>query len=303
MFDFKALQEQPNPVLLIAGATAVGKSGFALEVARQRPSVIINADSMQVYDALPILTAQPSQNDTQGVPHKLYGSIALDQICSAAHWAQLAKAEITAAWNAGLTPIVVGGTGLYLRTLHDGISPIPDIDPQVRAQVRALHDAKGGAAVRDLLSQHDEVLATRLEVGDSQRLCRALEVALSTGRPLSDWQQQRPTGGLFDMPGVSIARLVLEMDRAALYQRCNQRLEQMIADGALEELEAVLARDIDPTHPLMRAVGIPPLKRYLGGEISKIEAIEKAQQDTRRFAKRQMTWNRNQFGKWSVYKL
>ncbi|MEM6683006.1 MAG: tRNA (adenosine(37)-N6)-dimethylallyltransferase MiaA [Pseudomonadota bacterium] len=298
-FDTTALRNERCPVLLIAGATAVGKSAFALECAAQQPSVIVNADSMQVYDALPILTAQPAGLDRQACPHKLYGVFDPSDVSSAARWAECALAEIKAAWSAEQLPIVVGGTGLYLRTLVDGISPIPDIDPQIRRQVRTLAEARGVGAVHEAVLQRDPELAQRLKTSDVQRLCRALEVALSTGTPLSDWQRVPRVGGLEAIPDITLTCLVLEMDRPTLYARCNKRLELMIEMGALSELEQLLARKLSGDLSIMRAVGVPPLIDYLIGRCSKGEALARAQQDTRRFAKRQLTWNRNQFGKWT----
>lgn len=299
MFDVHALRKRRNPVLLIAGATATGKSRFALELADEVPSVIINADSMQVYDAIPILTAQPDAQERARAPHSLYGVLAPGDVCSAARWAAMAKTEIKAAWAKGALPIVIGGTGLYLRTLQDGISPIPDIAPDIRHSVRAMLDAEGSLAVKAALKPHDPVLAEKLADNDAQRLCRALEVALSTGRPLSDWQREAPIGGLAKDSDVSLEAAVLAMDRETLYARCDARLELMLSNGALEELNALLALELDRKYPIMRAVGVPPLVQYLAGTLDKEGALEIAQRDTRRFAKRQLTWLRNQFGKWN----
>lgn len=299
MFDIDALSASPFPALLIAGATATGKSRFALDVAAKVPSVIINADSMQVYDAIPILTAQPDAEERAQAPHQLYGALSPSDVCSAARWAGLAKAEIKTAWSKGLLPIVIGGTGLYLRTLKDGISPIPDISADVRANVRALLEAEGSLAVKQALKPHDPTLAEKLADKDAQRLCRALEVALCTGRALSDWQRVPPAGGLVLEPDVTLENMVLAMDRAALYQRCDSRLESMISNGALDELGGLLSLKLENNLPIMRAVGVPPLSRYLAGKLDKQAALETAQRDTRRFAKRQMTWLRNQFGKWN----
>lgn len=299
MFDVRAFAARPKPVLLIAGATATGKSRFALDVAGQVPSIVINADSMQIYDAIPILTAQPSAQERALAPHALYGMLRPDDVCSAARWVNLAKAEIQTAWSAEKLPIVIGGTGLYLRSLMEGLSPIPEIDAAVRRRVRDLLSAQGPAAVKDALRAHDPILAEKLDDNDAQRLCRALEVVQSTGTPLSAWQKVPPVGGLKEWEGVSIEKRVLEMDRATVYRRCNERLDAMLCDGALGELEALVSLDLGLDYPIMRAVGVPPLAAYLSGDIPKHEAIAIAKRDTRRFAKRQLTWLRNQFGKWN----
>jgi tRNA dimethylallyltransferase len=299
MFDVRAFAARPKPVLLIAGATATGKSRFALDVAQQVSSIIINADSMQVYDAIPILTAQPTAEERACAPHALYGTLKPHDVCSAARWAALAKTELQAAWASKALPIVVGGTGLYLRSLLEGLSPIPDIDPAVRSFVRRALDVQGSAGIKSALREHDPALAERLDDNDTQRLCRALEVVLSTGTPLSVWQKIPPTGGLQEMADVSIEKRVLELDRATLYQRCNDRLEEMLKHGALDELQELLSLNLETHFPVMRAVGVPALTAYLSGNMVKTEAIELAKRDTRRFAKRQLTWLRNQFGKWS----
>lgn len=303
MFDVRAFAARPKPVLLIAGATATGKSRFALDVAQQVPSVIINADSMQIYDAIPILTAQPTAAEQRRAPHALYGALKPSDVCSAARWSALAKAEIETAWAAQTLPIVIGGTGLYLRSLLEGLSPIPDIDPAVRRSVRRSLNDEGPLAIKAALKEHDPELADKLEDNDAQRLCRALEVFLSTGRPLSAWQKIPPTGGLGQMASVSIEKNVLKLDRATLYQRCNDRLETMVEQGALDELEELLLLGLETELPIMRAVGVPALSAYLSGNMAKNEAMELAKRDTRRFAKRQLTWLRNQFGKWNWYML
>ncbi|MEM7570627.1 MAG: tRNA (adenosine(37)-N6)-dimethylallyltransferase MiaA [Pseudomonadota bacterium] len=303
VFDLEALGQADQPLVVIAGATATGKSALALELAQKAPAVIINADSMQVYDALPILTAQPSEAERRLCPHRLYGTIPLDQTCSAAHWAHLAKNELVAAWDEGVLPIVVGGTGLYIRTLLEGISPIPDIQPDVRSKVRALASAEGGLGLKKALAPLDAILAERLELGDTQRLSRALEVVWSTGTPLSEWQKRPPEGGILAQEGLTLSKAVVERERTALYERCNTRLLTMLEGAALEELRGLLAMDVAEDHPLLRAVAVPPLRAYLAGDLTYERALELAQRDTRRFAKRQLTWLRQQFGDWPRYAM
>lgn len=303
MIDLGPLEGAEKPMLVIAGATAAGKSALALDVAASTDAVIINADSMQVYDAIPVLTAQPSEADHRAAKHALYGMLAPDDLCSAARWSHMAKEEIAEAWAIGALPIVVGGTGLYLRTLLDGISPIPDIDDSVRAKVRLLAADGGGEALFGAVSAVDPAIAARLEQGDTQRLSRALEVAWSTGKPLSEWQKLPPTGGLAQQDHVAIQAYVVARDRGALYARCDARLEHMLAQGALEELEALLGMDVPSDAPILRAVAVPPLRSYLAGTVSRGDAVSLAQRDTRRFAKRQLTWLRQQFGDWKQISL
>ncbi|MEO0411651.1 MAG: tRNA (adenosine(37)-N6)-dimethylallyltransferase MiaA [Pseudomonadota bacterium] len=298
MIDVEKLTLADKPVLVIAGATATGKSALALSAARQGRGVIINADSMQIYDAIPLLTAQPSALERQQAPHRLYGEVPPREAFSAARWAKLAKAEINAAWRHEQLPIVVGGTGLYLRTLIDGISPIPVIDPAVRAKVRLLSVQDDGGQLHAQVQRVDPKAAARLEPGDTQRLSRALEVFWSSGKTLSDWQSQPLTGGLRSAKDVTLGLFVLERDRAELYARCDERLITMMDAGALDELEALMALDLPHESPIMRAVAAPPLAAYLAGKCTKAEAVELAQRDTRRFAKRQLTWMRQQFGSW-----
>lgn len=280
------------PLALIAGPTASGKSDCAVELAlvlaRQgRSAVIINADSAQVYRDLAVLSARPSAAEMRGVPHRLFGEWDGAQACSAADWAARAATMIDEAHAAGAVPILVGGTGLYLRTLLDGIAPVPQIDPGIRATVRALPVDEAYAA----LAREDPDAAQRLAAGDSARIARALEVMRSTGRSLADWQQGR-TGGI--SPAVDIHAGVLLPPRDWLYRRCDQRFAVMVERGAIAEVEVLLARGLDPALPVMRAIGVPELAGYLRGEWSIDEACARASQATRNYAKRQYTWFRHQ---------
>ncbi|MET3471921.1 tRNA dimethylallyltransferase [Novosphingobium sp. 1529] len=294
--DNHATDNRPR-LALIAGPTASGKSDLAVrlalaEQAAGRAAVVINADSAQVYADLAILSARPSPAEMQGVPHRLFGAWDGAQACSAADWAQAAKAEIDAAHAAGALPILVGGTGLYIRTLLDGIAPIPAIDPAIRAAVRALPVSEAYAA----LCREDPARAAALNPGDSIRVARALEVVRSTGQPLAHWQARRE-GGIAD--SVALQPLVLLPDRAWLYARCDQRFAAMWEQGAQAEVAALLARQLDPDLPVMRAIGVPEIAAYLRGEISAESAIAAGSQATRRYAKRQFTWAKHQFpGDW-----
>lgn len=245
--------------------------------------MIVNADSAQIYRDLRVLSASPSPEELRQAEHRLYGVQDGALPCSAADWAAEAREEIAAIQGSGRIPIVVGGTGLYLRTLLDGIAPVPPIDPQVRARVRASSTEHN----REKLEGVDPEAAAKLNPGDTTRISRALEVVLSTRRTLAQWQKQR-TGGIGDQ--VELRPVVLLPPRKWLYTRCDDRFAQMIDKGAVSEVEALLARNLDPDLPVMRAIGVPELSRYLLGEISLDEAITAGQQATRRYAKRQYTW-------------
>lgn len=250
-------------------------------------SVIINADSAQVYADLTVLSARPTKDEMQGVPHRLFGAWDAAAACSAAGWAERARAEVADAHAAAALPILVGGTGLYLRTLLHGIAPVPPIDPEVRAGVRAMVVAETYAA----LQREDPPGASRLAPGDSARVARALEVVRSTGRPLAHWQGHRE-GGIGD--GVELHPLILEAERNWLGERCDRRFAAMIDGGAVEEVKALLARDLDPSLPAMRAIGVREIAAWLRGDSTRDQAIASGQLATRQYAKRQATWFRHQ---------
>ncbi|HEX7873526.1 MAG TPA: tRNA (adenosine(37)-N6)-dimethylallyltransferase MiaA [Sphingobium sp.] len=270
-------------VALIAGPTASGKSALALQLAEKCNGVLINADASQVYADLRILSARPDAAEAARAPHRLFGHIDGAEACSAARWAEEAKMAVAETHAAGKLPILVGGTGLYIRTLLDGIAPVPDIDPAIRASIRAAPVADNHAA----LSHEDPEAAARLNAGDTTRVARALEVIRSTGRALKDWQAHKQ-GGIGD--SITLHPLLLLPDRAWLMERCDRRLDAMIADGGVEEVEALLARNLSPDLPVMRAIGVPPIAEWLAGHIDKAEAAARAKTDTRRYAKRQYTW-------------
>ena len=252
-----------------------------------RKVVVINADSAQVYADLAVLSARPSPEEMHGIDHRLFGTWDGAVACSAPDWADAARIEIAAAHGAGAVPILVGGTGLYISTLLHGIAPVPAIDPAVRAEVRGLPLAEAYAQLAAL----DPERADLLSPADSQRISRALEVVRSTCKPLGHWQQQRE-GGIAGT--VTLAPLVLLPEREALYARCDARFAQMLECGAIEEVERLLARQLDPTLPVMRAIGVGEIAALLRGEITRDEALERGQQATRNYAKRQYTWLRNQ---------
>lgn len=280
------------PLIVIAGPTASGKSAHALAVAEARGGVLINADASQVYADLNILSAGPTEAERARVSHRLFGTIDGAVACTAAHWAGLARAEIAAAHADGLVPILVGGTGLYLRTLLEGIAPVPGIDGAVRAGVRALPPAE----VRALLEREDPVMAARLHPHDAQRNARALEVVRATGRSLADWQAAPLEGGFGRE--VALEPLVIERPRAELVARIDARVEAMWAAGALAEVARLAARGLRADLPVMRAIGVPPLLAHLAGMLTAEEAMARWKLDTRQYAKRQATWLRNQLGGW-----
>ena len=248
---------------------------------------MINADSAQIYADLSIVAASPSKDELQRAPHRLYGVRDGAKACSAADYATLAKAAIAEAHDAGRLPILVGGTGLYLRTLLEGIAPVPDIDPAIRTEIRGATASENYVA----LQSDDPEGAARLHPGDTTRVARALEVVRSTGRPLSHWQD-RKEGGIAG--AVDLRPLLLLPPREALAQRCDTRFVRMIQDGAIEEVETLRARNLDPVLPVMRAIGVPEIGSYLMGERSREEMVAAGQLATRQYMKRQYTWFRNQ---------
>ena len=274
-------------LVIIAGPTASGKSAAALALAERDGGVVINADASQVYRDLRLLSARPSETEEAHAPHRLFGYIDGVEACSAARWATDATAAIDAAHVERRLPILVGGTGLYLRTLLDGIAPVPAIDPAVREQVRALPVADAHAR----LATEDPGAAARLHPADTIRVARALEVALSTGRPLAHWQRER-NGGIGDR--IALDALVLLPPRADLHARCDARLATMFDEGAVEEVAALLARDLPADAPVLRAIGVPEIAAHLRGETTRQEALDAARAATRRYAKRQYTWFRYQ---------
>jgi tRNA dimethylallyltransferase len=277
--------------VLIAGPTASGKSALALELAARMNGVVINADSMQVYRDLRILTARPSDEEMQRAPHRLYGHIGAEEIYSAGRWLREAEAEIAAARKAEKTAIVIGGTGLYFSALLKGLSAVPEVSAQVRSQIRGLGEEKDNESLHAMLAARDPRTAAEVRVSDRQRMLRALEVVEATGRGLAEWREE---------PGVPVLNsgdyhaVFLETDREALGQRIDARFDKMLAEGALEEVKALQARKLDPRMPAMKAHGVPWLTKFLDGAISLEEAAAQGKRDTRQYAKRQETWFRNQ---------
>lgn len=273
-------------VALIAGPTASGKSAMAVRLAEIADGVVINADASQVYADLRVLSARPDAAEEARAPHRLFGYRDAADPCSAADWAADARAAINAAHDEGRLPILVGGTGLYLRTLIFGIAPVPEIDPAIRAAVRALPVEAAHAA----LAVEDPAMA-HLRPQDSSRIARALEVVRATGRSLADWQQEL-VGGIGDR--IDIAGAVLLPPREWLRARCDARFETMLDQGAIEEVDALRERGLDADLPAMRAIGVREISDWRDGLIDRATMVERAQAATRQYAKRQYTWFRHQ---------
>ena len=273
--------------MLIAGPTASGKSALASTLAEQVGGVVINADSAQVYRDLRLVSARPAPDEEGRAPHRLYGYRDSEDICSAADWAADAKAEIHAAHRAGRLPILCGGTGLYIRTLIEGIAPVPEIDPGVRTAIRGMTADEAHSA----LVSEDREAARRLKPGDTTRTRRALEVVRSTGRTLKTWQAEK-AGGIG--AEVTLRPLILLPPRAWLHERCDQRFEKIFSDEGIEEVGLLLERRLPTLAPVMRAIGVPEIARYLRGDLTRDQALEAGRIATRQYAKRQYTWFRRQ---------
>lgn len=277
-----------QPVIVVAGPTASGKSGVALAIACEFAGTIINADSMQVYRDLRVLTARPSDDELARVPHRLYGEIDAAESCSAGRWRDLALIEIARARRERRLPILVGGTGLYLSALLEGIADIPAVPTAVVAEARALYARLGGEEFRRALAALDPASAAKLPAADTQRLVRAFAVVRATGIPLGAWQQRQAPHR-----GPAAGAMILLPPRDALYAAIDQRLERMFADGAIDEVRVLLRRHLSPLLPAMKAVGVREIGGFLAGEYTRDAALAATQQATRRYAKRQYTWFRN----------
>ena len=281
--------------VLIAGPTASGKSALALVLAEKYGGVIVNADSMQVYRDLRIITARPSLDEEARAPHRLYGHVDAAENYSVGRWCVDVQATLAEAERAGRMAIVVGGTGLYFESLTKGLAAVPPTPAEIRVAVRARLAANGAQSLHAELQQRDPAMAVRLKPGDGVRVARALEVFEATGRSLAEWQRD-------GMPGIlkpeHAVKIFLMPDRAELHRRIDARFDVMLGAGALDEVRALDARGLDPLLPAMKAHGVPWLRRYLRGEITLETVAVGAKQDTRRYTKRQLTWFRNQMPGW-----
>jgi len=284
-----------NDIHIVAGPTASGKSARAMELARELDGVIINCDSQQIYDGLPILSAQPSDQDKEEIPHLLYAALHPNDVCSAGNWRELVQPIIEETLDAGQTPIICGGTGLYIKALIEGLSPMPDIPDEIRTAVVAKYEEIGAEAFYAELKNRDPEMAARFHVNHKARIIRAMEVLEATGKSLAEWQKadrlSPPSDWRFEIHKIL-------PKREELYRRCNERFVWMVENGALEEVEqfdALLkSGQVKEGVPLCKALGFKELRAYLAGQISKDDAIQAAQGLTRRYAKRQVTWFRNQ---------
>jgi tRNA dimethylallyltransferase len=287
--------ERPDAIL-IAGPTASGKSALALELAERLGGVIVNADSMQVYRDLRIITARPTPAEEARAPHRLYGHVDAAENYSVGRWLEDAQAALADAQREGRVPIVTGGTGLYFKALTQGLTAVPPTPPDLRAAVRARLAAEGPEALHAELATRDPASAARIRPADGVRIVRALEVIAATGRSLTDWHRE----GM--QPVIAPARaikLFLDVARAELARRIDVRFDAMLAAGALDEVRALAARKLDPTLPAMKAHGVPWLRRHLAGEMSLADAATEGKKDTRHYTKRQVTWFRHQLPDWT----
>ncbi len=280
-------------IIFIAGPTAVGKSGAALALGERLGGEIVNADALQVYGDLRVVSARPAGSDEARIPHHLYGVIDGAERCSAGRWARMAAPMIEEICARGRAAIIVGGTGLYFRALEDGLSPIPEISPDIRELAKNRREALGPDGFRDEVIARDAAM-TRLPAGDAQRLIRAWEVFEATGQKLSDFQAQPRT----PMIASPAQRLIIEPSRATLYGQCDARAAAMMSDGAIEEVDRLRERGLDAGLPVMKALGVPEISAFLTGALDQAACLAALQQSTRRFAKRQLTWFRNQAADW-----
>jgi tRNA dimethylallyltransferase len=278
--------------VLIAGPTASGKSALAIEMARDRGGVIINADSMQVYRELRIISARPSAEEEEQAPHRMYGHVAGADDYSAGRWLADAKLEIEACWAIGRVPIIVGGTGLYFLALQGGLADVPPIPVDVREKWRAFNGDLHGK-----LQLLDPLAAAKLNPADQQRIIRALEVVDATGRTLADWQGQSRANGFLNE--INVERIFVDVPREELYVRAERRFDVMMEQGALNEVAALPG--LPPSQPIMKAIGIPELMSHLRGQTTREEAVALAKTATRQYIKRQLTWWRGQMQNWSRY--
>ncbi len=280
--------------ILIAGPTASGKSAIALDLAETVDGMVINVDAMQVYRELRVLTARPSLSDEQRAPHRLYGVLGAEVACSAGQWLEFAKAALDEARRTHKMPIFVGGTGLYFKALTDGIAPVPPIPTYVREQARSLYDELGAADFWRELEKLDPEGAAGVPPTDRQRLIRAFEVVTATGTPLGDWHQLPTSPTLLGRA----LRYVLCPDRASLYARTDARFDHMLENGAVDEVRALLGRGLSSELPAMKALGVRELADFLAGDVNLETAASQAKMATRRYAKRQITWFKNQMIAW-----
>lgn len=281
--------------VLIAGPTASGKSALAIALAERTGGVVVNADSMQVYGDLRVITARPTLDEEARCTHRLFGHVDADADYSVGRWTEDAAQTLAEIRAAGRLPIFVGGTGLYFRALTQGLAPVPAIPEEVRLRIRQEAEADSAQVLHARLATRDPLTAFGLRPTDRQRILRALEVVEATGKPLAEWQAQ---AGAPLLEGAGSFRIVLEVERDALRARIDRRFAEMLEAGALSEVEALLRRGLAPDRTILKAHGVPALMRHLRGEMDLAAAAAEGQADTRRYAKRQQTWFRHQMPDW-----
>lgn len=286
---------KPYRAILIAGPTASGKSALAVRMAQRHGGIVVNADSMQVYSDLDVLTARPREADLSAAPHVLYGYIGGGEPYSVGRWLDDVAAVLRECHRSGRVPVITGGTGLYFKALLEGLSPIPPIPAGVRAHWRGTAASLGAAGLYEILAARDPDTARRLQREDTQRLTRALEVLDATGRSLSAWQREP---GIPLIAEADARRLVVTLDRDELHRRADARLDAMMAAGALAEVEALAGKGYATDSPVMRALGVAPLMEALAGKMSVAAAVERTRLDTRQYVKRQQTWLRRNMIAW-----
>lgn len=289
--------KRAGKAILIAGATASGKSRLALALARRLGGAVINADSMQVYRELRVLTARPAVEDERLAPHLLYGHVSAGEAYSVARWLEELQGALAAARSAGQIPIVVGGTGLFLTAATEGLADIPAVPRAVRARIREIVAAEGAPAVFEMLARRDPVMADRLNPGDAQRVARALEVVEGTGRSLAEWQAR---GAAPVVPLDAAHAFVLTIERKTLYARIDARFEAMVAAGGQDEAHRFAGYGFDPSLPAQKALGLRQLIDAAKGRLELADAIAQAQIQSRHYAKRQLTWFRNKMISWNT---
>ena len=297
MASLRPEDDEAARIILIAGPTASGKSALALGVAAERGGVVINADSMQVYRDLRILTARPDAEEEARVPHRLYGFVDAAVTYSVGQWLHDVRREIARARAEGRTAVIAGGTGLYFHALEHGLAEIPEVPADIRGDLRKRMDREGPEALHAILETRDAEAAARIRSRDRQRIPRALEVVEATGRPLSAWQREAHAAA--PLAGASALRIVLAPPREVVYRRADERFDAMLKAGALDEVRALADRKLDPRLPATKALGVPQLIAHVEGRLGLEEAIETTKTQTRRYAKRQMTWMRGNMTGWT----
>ncbi|NRA86946.1 MAG: tRNA (adenosine(37)-N6)-dimethylallyltransferase MiaA [Rhizobiales bacterium] len=292
--DYICVDEaHPRNIILIAGATASGKSSIAISLANKFDGVIINADSMQVYKEMQIISARPTSEEEAQAEHRMFGHMSAADAYSVGHWLDQVLVEIVDVLRQGRVPIIVGGTGLYFSALVDGISPIPTINADIRQFWRDEAALGNNEKFHNQLMQIDVPLAARLEINDVQRITRGLEVFHSTGRSLSDWQQNEPLKQFLpNIPGLNLHKFKLQPERQYLYDRINERFDIMVQMGGVKEVEDLMAMGLPADMTALKAIGVRQINQALIGNMSMDDAIEKSKTESRRYAKRQMTWQK-----------